>query len=589
MAFILLSPQNPRFYSILKLKHKVPSTKSTTLLCCLNPNISTPSIVRRSANYKPTIWDHDFVLSLKTEFLEEKYINRIRKLKEQVKMMLTNSGTRLEQLELIDILQRLGLGYHFQDQILEILLSIFNEKHRDDAIDKLMKKDLHATALEFRLLRQHGFDISHETFSDFQDEEGNFKTQLYEDYKGMLSLYEASFLSEEGENMLETARDFGYSNLKKHIQQNQEIEPYYAKLINHALKIPLHWRMQRLESRWFIDIYETKHDMDSDILELAKLDFNHVQSTYQADLQHVSCWWKSTGLPEKLSFIRDRIVENFLLAVGEMYEPHFGYCRRMSAKLNSLVTTIDDIYDVYGTLEELELFTDVVQRWDVNEIEQLPDYMKICFVALHNTVDEIANDVLNEKGFHIIPYLKKAWVDLCQAYLVEAKWYHSKYTPMLEEYIENAWITISVPMLLVHAVFVTQGALKIDSLKCGKEYPEIMRLSSVIVRLADDLGTSSDEIKRGDVPKSIQCYMNDNGASEEEARQHIHYLIGETWKKLNKQRRMDSPLFSKTFIGAAMDLARMGQCLYQYGDGYGIQDRETKDDVLSLFVQPIRI
>jgi hypothetical protein len=29
----------------------------------------------------------------------------------------------------------------------------------------------------------------------------------------------------------------------------------------------------------------------------------------------------------------------------------------------SLITTIDDIYDVYGTMDELELFMDVVERF----------------------------------------------------------------------------------------------------------------------------------------------------------------------------------------------------------------------------------
>jgi hypothetical protein len=35
----------------------------------------------------------------------------------------------------------------------------------------------------------------------------------------------------------------------------------------------------------------------------------------------------------------------------------------MIVKVLALITTIDDVYDVYGTLEELELFTDVVERF----------------------------------------------------------------------------------------------------------------------------------------------------------------------------------------------------------------------------------
>lgn len=55
-------------------------------------------------------------------------------------------------------------------------------------------------------------------------------------------------------------------------------------------------------------------------------------------------------------------MENFLWTVGVVFEPEFGYCRRMLIKVNALITVIDDIYDVYGTLDELELFTDAVER-----------------------------------------------------------------------------------------------------------------------------------------------------------------------------------------------------------------------------------
>ena len=73
-------------------------------------------------------------------------------------------------------------------------------------------------------------------------------------------------------------------------------------------------------------------------------------------------WWKNVALGQKMTFSRDRLVEAFLWTVGETFDPKFGYFRDMSTILNSLITVVDDAYDVYGTLDELELFTDVVER-----------------------------------------------------------------------------------------------------------------------------------------------------------------------------------------------------------------------------------
>ncbi|KAL4595817.1 hypothetical protein ACB092_12G119100 [Castanea dentata] len=592
MAHTLLSSLPIRNFARVPVPCKVPfslvTPRSGTVpfsVQCMHASkiSSSPEIWRRSANYQAPIWRYDYIQSLRSEYVEESCTRQIKVLIEQVRMMLHKVVDPWEQLELIDVLQRLGLSYHFEAELKRVLEALYNNDHGRDT-DTWKTNNLYATALKFRLLRQHGYSVSQDVFNSFKDERGKFKACLCEDTKGMLSLYEASFLSIEGENILDEARDFSTKHLEEYIKQN--IDKNLATIISHSLELPLHWRMLRSEARWFIDIYRSKQDMNPILLELAELDFNIVQAAHQEDLKQVSRWWKSTGLAENLSFARDRLMENFLWTVGVIFQPQFGYCRRMSTKVNALITTIDDVYDVYGTLDELELFTDAVERWDINAIDELPDYMKICFIALHNSINEMAFDTLKEQGFHVIRYFKKAWADICRSYLLEAKWYHSGYTPSLQEYIENAWISISAPTILVHAYFFVTNPITKEALDCLEEYPNIIRWSSMILRLADDLGTSTDELKRGDVPKSIQCYMNETGASEEEAREHIRFLISATWKKMNEDRAASSP-FSETFIEIALNLARMAQCMYQHGDGHGAGNHETTDRVLSLLIQPI--
>jgi hypothetical protein len=41
-------------------------------------------------------------------------------------------------------------------------------------------------------------------------------------------------------------------------------------------------------------------------------------------------------------------------------------------------------------------------------MDVLPDYMKLCFFALFNSINEVAYDILRDQGVDSLPYLKKA-------------------------------------------------------------------------------------------------------------------------------------------------------------------------------------
>ncbi|KAM7525545.1 hypothetical protein LguiA_015447 [Lonicera macranthoides] len=131
---------------------------------------------------------------------------------------------------------------------------------------------------------------------------------------------------------------------------------------------------------------------------------------------------------------------------------------------------------------------------------------------------------------------------------------------------------------MVAAYFAIANPITKEAMESIELYPSIVRWSCMIIRLTDDLATSSDELKRGDVPKSIQCYMHDTGVCEKEAREHIKHLISETWKKVNNNLFTEFP-FPKTYIRASMNLARTSQCMYQFSDGHGAPTHEAKERV----------
>jgi len=133
----------------------------------------------------------------------------------------------------------------------------------------------------------HVLDI----FDDFKDENGNLKQSICKDTKGLLELYEASFLSTETETTLKYATRFTMAHLKNYVDNyggDQDNDILMMELVQHALKIPRHWMMPRLETEWYISIYERMPNANPLLLELAKLDFNIVQATHQQDLRILS-------------------------------------------------------------------------------------------------------------------------------------------------------------------------------------------------------------------------------------------------------------------------------------------------------------
>ncbi|OAY75917.1 Terpene synthase 10 [Ananas comosus] len=207
--------------------------------------------------------------------------------------------------------------------------------------------------------------------------------------------------------------------------------------------------------------------------------------------------------------------------------------------------------------------------------------------ALFNATNDIAYEVMKEKGFNILPYLKSAWTDLCKAYLVEAKWYDKSYIPTLEEYLQNGWLSMSGHVVLSYTYCLAPNLTQQD-LDLFQDYPESVRWSSMIARLCNDLGTSKSEHQRGDVAKSIHCCMHHEGVTEAAARERIKELIYDCWKKLNGACLADST-FNEYFTALVVKGSRTAHCFYQHGDGYGSPEGETKDRVISLLIEPVQL
>lgn len=83
------------------------------------------------------------------------------------------------------------------------------------------------------------------------------------------------------------------------------------------------------------------------------------------------------------------------------------------------------------------------------------------------------------------------WADFCKALLVEARWYNKSYTPSVQEYLENGWISSSGPILSLYAFFSVTNEIAEDLTDLLKITKDLVYYTSLIIRLCNDQETSA--------------------------------------------------------------------------------------------------
>ncbi|XWS51961.1 hypothetical protein CRYUN_Cryun11dG0026600 [Craigia yunnanensis] len=495
---------------------------------------------RPKANFHPGIWG-DLFLNCPNKDIDATTELQYEELKEEMKRMLVapmdNSNQRLP---LIDAVQRLGVSYHFEKEIEDALETIYHDSND-------VENDLYTTALRFRLLREHGFDVS----CDILDEAISFATTH-------LTIAVATL-------------DY----------------PLSVKVAQ-ALKQSIRRGLPRVEARKYISIYQDDQSHIKALLEFAKIDFNLLQLLHRKELSEICRWWKDLDFTKKLPFARDRVVEGYFWIMGVYFEPQYSLGRKMLTKVIAMASIVDDTYDSYGTYDELIIYTDAIERWDIKRMDQLPKYMKISYKALLDVYEEM-EQLLTEQGRQYrVEYAKKAMIRLAQAYLLEAKWTHQNYKPTFEEFRDNALPTSGYAMLAITAFVGMGDVVTPETFNWAAKDPKIIRASTIICRFMDDIAEHKFNQKREDDCSAIECYMEQYGLSAQEAYDEFNKHIESSWKDINeeflKQTEMPAPVLNRS-----LNLARVMDVLYREGDGYTHVGKAAKNGITSLLIDPISL
>ncbi|PPS00630.1 hypothetical protein GOBAR_AA20042 [Gossypium barbadense] len=363
---------------------------------------------------------------------------------------------------------------------------------------------------------------------------------------------------------------------------------HYAQYIENALCCPYQRGVPRLEARQYICFYEKDDDeaRNETLLKFAKYDFNRIQMMLQQELSNLCSEWKEENMESRFPYARNRIVECFFSAIAIYFEPCYARSCNTYAKPLSSLALIDDTYDAYGTYEELQYFTDAIQRFDIDAIDELlTNYLKLAYKTILNIHNQVEDKVKKERRSYAVSYLINEFKKLAEAYLVERRWVHGCYMPTFDEYMDTALKSSAAIVSVCQALIGMEEADETAYQWLINTDNKLHKALNIIARLYDDIQTNEDEEKRGLV-SGTSCYMKQYGVTRQEAVEAFREMIEVAWKDMNEGCLKPMPVSNKIAV-RALNVARLVLVLYKKDNGFTRPELYLKDAIAKLLIHPI--
>ncbi|KAJ7950513.1 Copalyl diphosphate synthase [Quillaja saponaria] len=266
-----------------------------------------------------------------------------------------------EHLWVVDRLERLGISRYFQHEIKERLnycYRYWTDKGIGSTRDSDIP-DLDDTAMAFRLLRLHGYDVSTSAIQHFE-KDGEFfcyPGQSSEGVTVMLNTYRASQVIYHGEKILEKAKQFTGNYLRTQRAANRLLDKWVMTKdlpgeVCYALDIPWYGSLPRIEARFYIEqyggadvvwiaktLYRMPYINDDLYLELAKLDYNNCQAIHRKEWDNIQRWYQELKLAE-FGLSRENLLLEYFLAAASIFESNRSTERLAWTKTAILIKAI---------------------------------------------------------------------------------------------------------------------------------------------------------------------------------------------------------------------------------------------------------
>ncbi|KAK1284271.1 hypothetical protein QJS10_CPB21g01599 [Acorus calamus] len=301
-----------------------------------------------------------------------------------------------KRLWAVDRLERLGISRYFELQIRECLdyvyrywteTGIYAARYTNIA-------DVDDSAMGFRLLRLHGYNISANVFQYFQ-KDGKFfclPGEMNESVTHMYNLYRASQIAFPGEKILHEAKMF----TSKFLRDKQASNEFFDKWIitkdlcgevEYALSFPWYASLPRIETRFYVEQYGGDDDV-----WLAKTIYR---------------WYAECKLDE-YGVMKDELLKSFFLAASSIFEPERALERLSWAKTSFLVYVLTNYFkeQTISIKSRRQFALDFVgsSLWPARNASG--GYL---VYALKNTIESLSLDVLAKHNRDIHHHLEESW------------------------------------------------------------------------------------------------------------------------------------------------------------------------------------
>ncbi|KAK7262667.1 hypothetical protein RJT34_30242 [Clitoria ternatea] len=263
----------------------------------------------------------------------------------------------------------------------------------------------------------------------------------------------------------------------------------------------------------------------------------------------------------------------------------------MECKLTSITGVLDDTYDAYATIEELELITKAIQRWNTSPLDSLPNQsMKVVVDALIELLAGIELMMAQDGKSCLIQYIKGAVQSLSKSYMIEAIWRNEGIIPTYEEYQDNGFVSSAYPLLQISFfLFLRKFATKeVFDWFSNKNIPKIVKASSLLARLMNDVASYKFESERGTVVSAVECCIKQYGIFEEESHKLLLKEMQNHWKDINEDC-ITPNMVSRPVLEVILNFTRVLSVMYENNEDRYTHGELLKDHVTLLFLDPIVI